>query len=138
NDQGIIFPKGYYINTGEFKLFDNQLDGLLFEKRIAAANGEDYLYCFYNRNSGVYFLLSYNIIAQKVDTPIVCHGFTLFDNGELVMFKAQDEPQKHHRLQIMQTVYSIHEMVGTEDSKNYLTKVGNKEVVLALSECQEL
>ncbi|UKN01920.1 DNA repair ATPase [Paracrocinitomix mangrovi] len=138
NDQGIIFPKGYYINTGEYKLFDNQLEGLIFEKRIPAANGEDYLYCFYNRDAGVYFLLSYNIIAQKVETPIVCNGFTLFENGELAMFKAQEEPQKHHAIQIMQTVYSTKELEGTADSSNYLTKIGNKEIVLALSECQEL
>ncbi|MBD3638330.1 MAG: DNA repair ATPase [Crocinitomicaceae bacterium] len=138
NDQGIIFPQGYYINTGEFKLFDNQLEGLIFEKRIAAANGEDYLYCFYNRDSGVYFLLSYNIIAQKVETPIICNGFTLFENGELAMFKAKEEPEKHHGIQIMQTVYSQRELIGTGDKDNYLTKVGNKEIVLALSECQEL
>lgn len=139
NDQGIIFPKGYYINTGEFKLFDNQLEGMLFEKRIQAANGEDYLYVFYNRDSGTYFLLSYNIITQKVDTPIICHGFTLFQDGELALFKAEEEPQKHHSIQIWQTAYSQNLIpVNNGDKNAYLFKVGNKEIVLALSECQEL
>ncbi len=139
NDQGIIFPKGYYINTGEFKLFDNQLEGMLFEKRVQAANGEDYLYVFYNRDSGTYFLLSYNIISQKVDTPIICNGFTLFKDGELALFKEEEEPQKHHSIQIWQTTYAQDVAVtanGQEDS--YLFKVGNKEIVLGLSECQEL
>lgn len=138
NDQGIIFPKGYYINTGEFKLFDNQLEGMLFEKRVQATNGEDYLYVFYNRDSGTYFLLSYNIITQKVDTPIVCNGFTLFQDGELALFKAEEEPQKHHAIQIWQTAYSQNIMQVEGDKNGYLFKVGNKEIVLALSECQEL
>ena len=60
-DQGIIFPKGYYINSGEFKLFDNQFEDMLFEKKIPSANGEDFLFVFYNRLSGTYILLSYNI-----------------------------------------------------------------------------
>lgn len=138
NNQGVIFPKGYYINTGEYKLFDNQIEGLLFERRIQAPNGEDFLYVFYNREEGVYFLLSYNIIAQKVDTPIVCSGFTLFDNGELALFKADTEAKKHHAIQIWQTVYSKDEQIIEIDESNYLAKVGNREIVLALAECQEL
>lgn len=138
NDQGIIFPKGYYINTGEYKLFDNSLDGLLFEKRTQAANGEDFLYAFYNRDSGTYFLLSYNIIAQKVETPIICNGFTLFENGELALFKAEEEAQKHHAIQVWQTPYSQFEVAGSGDKQSYLAKIGNKDIVLALSECQEL
>ena len=26
-------------------------------------------------------LLLYNLIEQRVDTPIICHGFSLFDEG---------------------------------------------------------
>lgn len=138
NDQGIIFPKGYYINTGEFKLFDNQLEDMLFEKRVQAANGEDYLYVFYNRASGTYFLLSYNIIAQEVQTPIICNGYTLFKDGHLALFKTEEEPQKHHKIQIWQTAYAQDMLVDTTNDTGYLQKVGNKEIVVALSECQEL
>ena len=60
---------------------------MLFERRSQAPNGEDYLYVFYNRFEGVYMLMSYNIIAQAVEAPIVCHGFTTFDNGELAYFQ---------------------------------------------------
>ncbi len=137
-DQGIIFPKGYYINTGEFKLFDSQFEDMLFEKKIASANGEDFLFVFYNKMSGVYILLSYNIISQKVENPIVCNGYTLFDNGELALFKSHDEMQKHHPIQIWQTTYSKEEQKVEAHKDSYLAKVGNKEIVRALSESQEL
>ncbi len=138
HNQGIIFPKGYYINTGDFKLFDTQYEGMLFEKRIASANGEDFLYVFYNNDTGVYILLSYNIISQKVENPIVCNGYTLFDNGQLVLFKSQVESQKHHPIQIWQTTYAKDEIVSNSGSNDFLTKIGNKEIVKALSEGQEL
>ena len=137
-DQGIIFPKGYYINTGEFKLFDNQFEDMLFEKKIASPNGEDFLFVFYNRLSGTYILLSYNIISQKVESPMICNGYTIFDNGELALFKSHEDMQKHHPIQIWQTTYSKEEMVSEHQSNSYLSKVGNKEIVRALSESQEL
>ena len=71
--------------------------GMVFEGRVASPNGEDYLYVFYNRLSGVYVLLPYNLIEQRVGTPVTCNGYSLFDSGELVYFKAQAEPQKHPR-----------------------------------------
>jgi len=137
-DQGIIFPKGYYINTGEFKLFDSQFEDMLFEKKIPSANGEDFLFVFYNRLSGVYILLSYNIISQKVDNPIICNGYTLFDNGELALFKSHEDMQKHHPIQIWQTTYAKEEQKVESHKDSYLAKVGNKEIVRALSEAQEL
>ncbi len=137
-DQGIIFPKGYYINTGEFKLFDNQFEDMLFEKKIASSNGEDFLYVFYNRMSGVYILLSYNIISQKVENPLICNGYTIFDNGELALFKSHEDMQKHHPIQIWQTTYSLEEISTGNESNSYLSKVGNKEIVRALSESREL
>jgi len=137
-DQGIIFPKGYYINTGEFKLFDSQFEDMLFEKKIASSNGEDFLYVFYNRLSGVYILLSYNIISQKVENPLICNGYSIFDNGELALFKSHEDMQKHHPIQIWQTTYSAEEISTGNDSNSYLSKVGNKEIVRALSESREL
>ena len=34
-------------------------------------NGEDFLYVFYNRESGDYILLSYNLISRSLETPII-------------------------------------------------------------------
>lgn len=98
DDHGLIFSNGYYLQSGEYKTFESGLSNMIFERRIASPNGEDYLYVFYNRESGDYVLLHYNLIERKVDTPIVCNGFTLFEAGELICFKAQSAPQKHHAL----------------------------------------
>ena len=27
--------------------------------------------------------LSYNLISQKIETPIICHGYSFFDDGKL-------------------------------------------------------
>src|SRR4029079_17352738 len=72
--QGIIFARGYYLQSGEFKEFDTQLSDMRFYKRMASPNGEDCLFSFHNRESGDYVLLSYNRIARTVETPIVCGG----------------------------------------------------------------
>ncbi|GGK86617.1 ATPase AAA [Rufibacter glacialis] len=137
-DQGIIYAYGYYLHTGEFKSFDNGLQEMLFEKRIASPNGEDFLYIFYNKESGVYLLLSYNLITQKIENPIICHGYAIYENGELCYFRADEEPKKHHALQIWQTPYigSNYTIPVTKDS--FLYKIGNKEIVRAMAECTEI
>ncbi len=132
---GLIFANGYYLQTGEFKLFDHELENLLFEKRISSPNGEDYLYIFYNQEEGVYLLLSYNIIEQTIATPITCHGYSIFDNGELCYFKGDAEAKKHHSIQIWQTPY-VHADFEIQESKDsYLYKIGNKDIVRAMAEC---
>ena len=137
-DHGVIFTNGYYLQTGVFKKFENNLSDMLFEQMIASPNGEDYLYVFYNREEGLYLLLPYNIISQKVENPITCHGYSIFENGQLIYFKADDTPKKHHALQIWQTPFLGADFQSTQDSDQFLFKVGNKEIVKAMSECQEL
>lgn len=138
DDQGIIFAKGYYIQTGEVKLFDIQMENMLFEKRIPSPNGEDFLYVFYQQSTGIYNLLSYNLIEQEVATPIICNGYSIFEDGEMVFFKSEEEQKKHHVLQIWQTpFYSPNKTIEVEN-QSYLYKLGNKEVVRAMAECQEL
>ncbi len=140
DNQGLIFANGYYLQTGEMKLFDNELADMQFIHRITSPNGEDYLYVFYNTQDGVYVLLSYNIISQQVNTPIICHGYSLFKNGELCYFKTDGTPQKHHVLQIWKTPYldlDFHsELEANQDS--YLHKIGNKDIVRGMSECNEV
>ncbi len=138
DSQGIIFAKGYYIQTGEFKLFDNQLENMLFEKRIASPNGEDFLYVFYQKKTGIYALLPYNLINQEVATPIICSGYSIFEDGELIYFRAEEEQKRHHSIQIWQTpFYSPNKTVEVTNS-SYLFKIGNKEVVRAMAEASEL
>ena len=70
-EHGLIFSKGYYLQSGLSKIFDNDLQDLLFEHRIDSGNGEDFLYVFYTRESGQYVLLAYNMIERAVGTPIM-------------------------------------------------------------------
>lgn len=137
-DHGIIFSNGYYLQTGEFKQFEAGISEMHFDKRIQSPNGEDHLYIFYNQPTGTYVLLSYNIISQKVDTPIVCHGYSLFSDGELRFFKTEEEPRKHHAIQIWQTPYTGLDYVLPVTKDNYLFKVGNRDIVKAMAECQEV
>jgi len=138
DNQGLIFANGYYLQTGEYKLFDNQSEGLLFKKRISSPNGEDFFFVFYGEESGTYLLLHYNIISQEVATPIFCHGFTIFPQGELAYFRAEEEPTKHHVVQIWQTPFLAGEDIPSEHTDAYLYKVGNKDIVRAMAECQEI
>ena len=77
--------------------------GSAIREANASPNGEDHLYVFYNRASGDYVLLSYNMIEQHVETPILCNGFSIFEEGKLIYFKSDDAAQKHHAMQVWQT-----------------------------------
>ena len=138
DDHGLIFSNGYYLQDGEHKTFENNLQDMLFERVIPAPNGEDYLYVFYNREIGVYALLQYNLINQKVDTPIICSGLSFFKAGELLCFKSQDQPQKHHAIQIWQTPYVDEDYVPHTQDDTFLNKIGNKEIVRGMAECHEV
>jgi hypothetical protein len=137
-DHGLIFPDGYYLATGVLKRFESKERDLTLERVIHAANGEDSLYVFYARATGDYVLLPYRLIAQKVEERVACHGFSLFANGHLILFRADAEAQKHHTIQLRQTpfVQPGFEPEGRRDA--FLFQVGNKEVVRCLAEINEV
>jgi len=139
-DHGIIFANGYYLLSGELKTFDHGLLDMRFERRISSANGEDTLYAFYNRASGDYVLLSYNLIEQTVETPVLCNGYSIFDNGELIYFKTEEEAQKYHTIQIWQTPILSADAIASQqkDESSYLFKIGNADIVTAMADCREL
>ncbi len=135
---GLIFPRGYYLQTGMLKLFEAQVAGLAFEKRLTSPNGEDFLYIFYNRESGVYVLLSYNLIQQKVESPIVCNGYSFFADGTLIYFRAEEQPGKHHSVQIWQTPYTREGFDLGQQHNSPIARIGNKDIVRAMAECGEV
>lgn len=137
-DHGLIFANGFYLQTGEWKIFDNDLQDLVFEKRIASPNGEDYLFVFYNPESGDYVLLMYNMIEQRVETPITCNGYSLFEDGHLAFFKSDGSPQKHHAIQIWQTPFVGPDYETATRNDSFLYKIGNKDIVRAMAECHEI
>lgn len=138
DNQGLIFANGYYLQTGEFKIFDVPLQKKHFEKRIISPNGEDHLFVFQNDSKGTYLLHQYNLIEQKVETPIHCHGFALFPDGELSYFKTEDEPSKHHVVQIWQTPFLQGKPLPSAHKDSFLYKIGNKDIVKAMAECHEV
>ena len=88
DNHGLMFSNGYYLQTGEYKIFENSLENLLFQERIASPNGEDFIYVFYEDKYGQYVLISYNLISHEVKNPIICNGFTILNDGELCYFKS--------------------------------------------------
>ncbi|MES2440365.1 MAG: DNA repair ATPase [Verrucomicrobiota bacterium] len=139
-DQGILFANGYALATGEVKTFETGHSGLRFERRIAAGNGEDTLFVFYQRTSGHYVLFSYNVIAQTVETPVVCNGFALDPDGRMVLFQAPEQAQKHHALQVWRTPYVADSATAVPDEKrgSLLFKIGNSTLVRGMAEAREI
>ncbi len=136
--RGIIFPNGYYLQTGEYQIFDSTTSNLKFQKKIASPNGEDFLFVFYSPQNGTYVLMSYNVIQQTVQTPIICNGYTVQANGELCYFKNETEQTKHHRIQIWQTPFLKGDIMPSQHQDTLLYKIGNKDIVRAMAEAQEL
>jgi hypothetical protein len=135
-DHGIIFPGGYYLVTGAVKTFDTDTDRLEYERFIRSTNGEDVLYVFHAREAGRYLLLPYNVIRKEVATPITCHGYSLYDDGTMVVFRADSaEPTRVHQMQVWQTpflsdAYAAAQPVGTGP----MERIGNADLVRGISD----
>ncbi|MCW4355879.1 DNA repair ATPase [Hoyosella sp. YIM 151337] len=139
-DQGLIFPGGYYLETGSARTFDTDTADLEFERVIRSGNGEDVLYVFHARKEGRTLLLPYNVIRKEAANPVPCHGYSLFDDGTLVVFRADsDEPTRVHPMQVWQTpyesdVYAAAQPAGTGP----LERIGNADLVRGISDCLSL
>lgn len=138
DEQGIIFPTGYYLQNGEYNIFDNAIPDVKFAEKIISPNGEDVMFVFYSADEKLYNLMSYNVISQQILTPIICSGFTILENGELCYFRSENEQTRHHVIQIWQTPYMKGEFIPTEHKDNFLFKIGNKDIVKAMAETHSL
>ncbi|MEV2278413.1 DNA repair ATPase [Nocardiopsis sp. NPDC049922] len=137
DDQGLIFPGGYHLTTGAARTFDTDVTDLEFERVVRSPNGEDVLYVFHSPADGRSLLLSYNTIRKEVANPIVCHGYSLFDDGTMTVFReTSDGPTRVHPMQVWRTpyvsdVYAAAQPAGTGP----LERIGNAELVRGVSEC---
>ncbi|MEU5860229.1 DNA repair ATPase [Nonomuraea sp. NPDC047529] len=136
-DQGLIFPGGYYLATGVSKTFDTDVTDLEFERVVRSPNGEDVLYVFHARGDGRSLLLPYNVIRKEVANPIVCHGYSLFDDGTMVVFRAlSEEPTRVHPMQVWQTPYVSDTYAAAQPAgTGPLERIGNAELVRGISDC---
>ena len=138
-DHGIIFPTGFYLTSGVSQTFPNTHASSVYERTLVSPNGEDFLYVFYERNRGVYTLMPYNLIERRVDTPIVCSGHCVFDDGTLILFKTHAEAQKHHAIQVWQTPFHGPDYQrNTPHADSLLYKIGNRDIVRGMAECAQL
>jgi len=138
DNHGVIFPNGYYLQNGDYKIFESDLSNLEFFRKVASPNGEDFLYIFYQNERNIYVMMSYNIIKQQVETPIICNGHTLFHDGTLIFFRSEQEASRHHQVQIWQTPYTARLVENYEKRDNIFYKIGNKDIVKAMAESQEV
>ncbi|MEO3805601.1 DNA repair ATPase [Nonomuraea sp. B1E8] len=136
-DQGLIFPGGYYLATGVSKTFDTDVTDLEFERVVRSPNGEDVLYVFHAMGDGRSLLLPYNVIRKEVATPIVCHGYSLFEDGTMVVFRAtSEEPTRVHPMQVWQTPYVSDTYAAAQPAgTGPLERIGNAELVRGISDC---
>jgi len=135
-DHGIIFPGGYHLQSGETKTFEGDTQNLEFLRMIKSPNGEDVLYIFHHRLEGRTVLLPYNMIRKELQNPIRCHGYGLFPDGKLVVFRAESaEPTRVHPMQVWQTPFTSDEFAAkAPTSGSYLEKIGNADLVRGISD----
>jgi hypothetical protein len=136
--QGVVFPNGYALQTGKIKVFNDRDRKMNFLKKWAGPNGENYLFVFYEERNNHYLLVPYQLIEQNIETPIYCTGFTIFEDGKLCYIQESEEPTKHHAVQIWQTPFSKQVQVNETQKDHTLFKIGNKDLVRSMADCRDL
>ncbi|MFD8403754.1 DNA repair ATPase [Streptomyces anulatus] len=141
-DQGIIFPGGYYLTTGTAKTFDTaeELTEPVFEGAVRSPNGEDVLYVFRSRDGLRSLLLPYNLIRQEVATPLTGRGHALLDDGTLFLLRdSPDGPARVHPVQRWQTPYVSDTYAAARPAgTGPLARTGNADLVRGISDCLAL
>ena len=103
---------------------------------VKSPNGEDVLYVFHRRRDGHYALHPYNLIRKEVPTPIPCHGYSMFSDGRVVVFRSiSDEPTRVHPMQVWQTPFTSAEFAASAPTDgSFLANVGNADLVRGISD----
>ncbi len=142
-DHGIVFPGGYYLESGEFKHFKDlghDFAGFKLKRKIRAPSGEDMLYVFYEPGGGRYALLPYNLIDRTVGQPLIGNGYARFEDGRVLLITPEGtEPTRAHTMQLWRTPFSFDEHASAQPRiGGLLGRLGNATVVRALAELREL
>ncbi|NYZ62525.1 DNA repair ATPase [Luteimonas deserti] len=139
-DHGIIFPGGYYLQNGDHRAFDAQMDGMQFKRSIRSPNGEDVMYIFYDRAGGRSALFVYNMIQRALQNPVFGHGYALLHDGRMVLFHAEgDAPTRVHPMQVWQTPFTSDEFAARAPAgSSFMGRIGNPELVRGISNLMDL
>ncbi|MFI6644257.1 DNA repair ATPase [Streptomyces sp. NPDC050504] len=139
DDQGIVFPGGYYLATGAHRTFDVDVDtsALAFEREVHAPGGEDVLYVY--RGGGRTLLLPYNLLRKAAATPLTCVGYALFDDGTLHLLReGAPGPARVHQTQVWRTPFTADTRAPEQHVDGALGRVGNADLVRGVSDCLAL
>ena len=137
---GFIVPGGYVLGDGTAKRFETNVRGMALQNIIRSPNGEDVLYVYHRNRDSLYLLQSYNVIRKEVASPIPCHGYSIFDDGTMIVFRfAGDEPTRVHPMQIWQTPFCSDEhLASIPTNGSPLANLGNAELVKGISDAFSL
>lgn len=149
-DHGIIFPGGYYLQSGEHKRFDlppELTEQLRFTRMLRSPNGEDVAYVFYGTvpppqgspatlDAGCYALFTYNLIEKSLAAPILADGYSRFPDGRLLVFQAaRGEATRVHPMQLWQTPFATEEHASQQPAgTGFFARVGNADLVRGISD----
>ena len=151
-DHGIVFPGGYYLQSGEHKRFDlpAELAGALrFKRMLRSPNGEDVAYVFYGAvpapagaagggapDAGLYAIFTYNLIDKQLAAPILADGYARFADGRLLVFQAtRGEATRVHPMQVWQTPFAHEEYAAQQQAgTGFYGRVGNPDLVRGVSD----
>jgi hypothetical protein len=135
-EQGIIFPGGFVLQTGEARIFEREVGQLRFHRTVTSPNGEDVLYVFFAPDDGAYVLVPYNLVRKEVSTPITGHGYSIFSNGQMIVLQGTSpEPSRVHPVQVWQTPFVSPEFAAASPTpQTALGRLGNAELVRGIAE----
>ncbi|MEW2166445.1 DNA repair ATPase [Streptomyces sp. NPDC007084] len=137
DDAGIVFPGGYRLAGGAYKTYDLDVAELEFEREVRAPNGEDVLYAFHARAEGRTLLLPYNVIRKEVGGPLSCHGSAFFEDGTLMVLRADgEEPARVHPLQVWRSPFVSDTYAASAPAgSGPLARIGNADLVRGVADC---
>ncbi len=149
-DHGIIFPGGYYLQSGESKRFDlppELTEQLRFTRMKRSPNGEDVAYIFYGTvpppqgspatlDAGCYAIFTYNLIEKSLAPPILADGYSTFPDGRMLVFQAaRGEATRVHPMQLWRTPFATEEHASRQPAgTGFFGRVGNADLVRGISD----
>ncbi len=143
-DHGLVFPGGYYLESGDFKRFadlGHDFSAYRIKRVVRAASGEDMLYVFYEPQAGAYALLSYHLIERSMSQPLLGNGYARFVDGRILLItpEAPDQASRLHTMQLWRTPFAFDEHASAQPRvAGLLGRLGNASVVRALADLREL
>lgn len=143
-DHGIVFPGGYYLESGDFKRFadlGHDFSAYRIKRFVRAPSGEDMLYVFYEAQAGAYALLSYNLIERSMSQPLLGNGYARFVDGRILLItpEAPEQASRIHTMQLWRTPFAFDDYASAQPRvAGLLGRLGNASVVRALADLREL